>query len=684
MTKKKLSREEAKKRIEELRELINYHNYRYYVLNDPVISDAEYDELMRELMELEEQFPEFITPNSPTQRVGAPPREEFGTVEHRLPMLSLQDARNEDELREFDRRVKRALGLPMDAKIEYACEPKFDGLSCEITYIDGEYTQASTRGDGIRGEDVTPNARTIKSIPMKLILKKGETPPTRVDIRGEVIMKKKDFEKLNAELLKKGEKIFANPRNAAAGSLRQLDPNITAQRKLDFISWGIGYYEGIEFKTHWEVLEKISQWGFKTAQPRKLAKGIDEVIEYYRKMESIRDDLEYELDGIVVKVNDLSLWDRLGTTTRSPRYAIAGKFKPRQKTTRIKDVVFQVGRTGIVTPVAILEPVEVGGVIVSRATLHNFDEVKRLGVMIGDKVLVQRAGDVIPDIVKVIKEERTGNEKPIIPPTHCPVCGAELVREGAYLKCINISCPARLKGALRHFASRRAMDIEGLGEKVANQLVDKGMVKDVADIYYLTKEDLLKLEGFADKSAENLLNAIERSKDTTLARFIYALGIPNVGEYTAKLLADRFGTLENLMKATKMDLLSIPGIGPETAESVYKFFKEPRNVEVIEKMLKAGVNPKGKPREEVKTPFTGKKVVFTGALSSMSRDEAKALVEEFGGIPSNSVSRNTDLVVVGENPGSKYQRALQLGIKIINEEEFLRMVEEAKKALGQQ
>lgn len=683
MAKKKLSREEAKKRIEELRELINYHNYRYYVLNDPVISDAEYDELMRELMELEEQFPEFVTPNSPTQRVGAPPREEFGTVEHLLPMLSLQDARNEDELREFDRRVKRALGLPMNAVIEYACEPKFDGLSCEITYINGEYTQASTRGDGIRGEDVTPNVRTIKTVPMKLILRKNEAPPARVDIRGEVIMRKSDFEKLNSELLKKGEKVFANPRNAAAGSLRQLDPNITAQRKLDFIAWGVGYVEGAEFKTHWEVLERIEKWGFKAASPRKLARGIEEVIEYYRKMEDLRDDLEYELDGIVVKVNDLSLWDKLGTTTRSPRYAIAGKFKPRQRTTRIIDVVFQVGRTGIVTPVAILEPVEVGGVIVSRATLHNFDEVKRLGVMIGDRVLVQRAGDVIPDIVKVIKEERTGREKPIIPPSHCPVCGAELVREGAYLKCINISCPARLKGSIRHFASRRAMDIEGLGEKVANQLVDRGLVKDLADIYYLTKEDLLKLDGFADKSAENLLNAIEKSKDTTLARFIYALGIPNVGEYTAKLLADHFGSLERLMKATKLELLSITGIGPETAESIVKFFSEPRNVEVIQKMLRAGVKPRGKPREEVKTPFAGKRVVFTGALSSMSRDEAKELVEKFGGIPTNSVSRNTDLVVVGENPGSKYQRALQLGIKIINEEEFLKMVEESRRILGE-
>ncbi len=670
-----MTREEAKKRIEELRELINYHNYRYYVLNDPVISDAEYDELMRELKQLEEQFPEFITPDSPTQRVGAPPREEFGTIRHALPMLSLEDARNEQEIRDFDARIKRALGLPPDARIEYVAEPKYDGTSLEIIYENGRYRAAATRGDGITGEDVTPNARTIRTIPLRLLKNDRFPIPERVDVRGEVLMKKADFEALNREREKRGEPLFANPRNAAAGSLRQLDPNITAQRKLDFVAWGLGLVRGIEFRTQEEVLEALSAWGFKTSQPRRLCRGIEEVLEYYREMEERRDDFEYELDGIVVKVNDLSLWDRLGTTARSPRYAFAGKFKPREKTTRLIDVVYQVGRTGIITPVAVLEPVEVGGVIVSRATLHNFDEVRRKDIRIGDYVLVHRAGDVIPEIVKPIKERRTGNEKPIEPPTHCPVCGAPTVREGAYYKCVNIACPAKLKGMLKHMASRHALDIEGLGEKIAQLLVDRGLVKDPADLFYLKKEDLLRLPGFAEKSAQNLLDQIEKAKRIPLSRFLFALGIPGVGSHTAKILAQHFETLDDLMKASETDLLSIPGIGPETARSIVTFFREPRNREVIQKFLKAGVTPLPEKRKEVKeSPLAGKTVVFTGALKSMTREEAQRLVEELGGHAASSVSRKTDFVVVGENPGSKYQKALQLGIKILTEEEFLKLV----------
>ncbi len=679
--KKKLSKEEAKKRIEELRELINYHNYRYYVLNDPVISDAEYDELFRELQELEEMYPEFITPDSPTQRVGAPVKEGFRPVRHSLPMLSLQDARNEDEIREFDARIKRFLNLPMNILIEYSVEPKYDGLSCEIVYRDGRLEVASTRGDGYVGEDVTPNVKTIKTVPLRLIKADDLPIPSLLEVRGEVLMSKRDFEELNKELIRKGEKPFANPRNAASGSLRQLDPSVTAKRRLDFITWGIGLVEGVTFKKHSEIIDALGKWGFKTANPRVVVKGIDGVIQFYREMEKRRDDFEYELDGIVVKVNDLELWERLGTTARSPRYAIAAKFKPRQRTTRIVDVVYQVGRTGTITPVAILEPVEVGGVIVSRATLHNFDEVERLGVMIGDKVLVQRAGDVIPDIVMVIKEERTGKEKPIQPPKECPVCGADVVREGAYYKCVNASCPAKLVQALRHMASRRALDIEGLREKTARLLVEKGFIKDLADIFYLTKDKLLELPGFAEKSADNLLKGIEKAKNPTLAKFIYALGIPNVGEYTAGVLAEHFRTWERFSKATYDELLAIKGIGPETAMSIVKFFKEPRNMEMIEKMFKAGVKPQS--LEVIKdSPFAGKVVVFTGALSSMTRDEAKSWVERLGGKVSNSVSRKTDLVVVGENPGSKYQRAQQLGIKMVNEEEFLKMIEEGKKVLG--
>ena len=666
--------EDAKKLAEKLREEINYHNYRYYVLNDPVISDEEYDELMRQLIELEKQFPELITPDSPTQRVGAPPREGFETVTHSVPMLSLQDARNEDEIREFDARTKRFLGLEPDAVVEYVAEPKFDGLSCEIVYREGRFTLASTRGDGVLGEDVTPNVRTIRSLPMRFL--KKENAPPYLEVRGEVLIKRRDFEKLNQELIKRGEKPFANPRNAAAGSLRQLDPNVTASRPLDFVAWGIGLMEGERPKSHWKVLAMLEELGFKTSTPRRLCRGIAEALEFYRKLEEERDSFEYELDGIVIKVNSLELWEKLGTTARSPRWALAAKFKPRQKTSRIIDVVYNVGRTGTITPVALLEPVEVGGVTVSRASLHNFDEVERLDVQIGDTVLVQRAGDVIPQIVMVIPEKRTGKEKPILPPKQCPVCSAQAVREGAYYKCVNISCPAKLVQSIKHFASRRAMDIEGLGGKTAELLVEKGLVKDLADVYYLNPQDLLKLPGFANKSVQNLLEALERSKNPSLARFIYAIGIPNVGEYTAQVLARHFRSWENLEKASLTELLEIKGVGLETARSIVSFFQETRNRETVEKMFRAGLTVQEE-KEKKESPLAGKTVVFTGALSSMTRDEAKALVEAQGGTVSNSVSRKTDLVVVGENPGSKYQRAQQLGIKIINEEEFLKLVGKA-------
>ncbi len=664
--------DEAKKRVEELRRLINYHNWRYYVLNDPVISDAEYDELFRELEELEKRFPELVTPDSPTQRVGAPVQEGFRPVPHTKPMLSLQDARNEEEIREFDARVKRFLGLPEDAEVEYAAEPKYDGLSCEIVYRNGRIEVASTRGDGFTGEDVTPNVKTIRSVPLMLLEGQGVEIPPYIEVRGEVLFPKREFERLNRELLKRGEKPFANPRNAASGSLRQLDPSITASRPLDFIAWGVGTVEGLNFRTHSEVLETLGRLGFKTAEPTVVVRGIDGIVEFYRKLEERRDEFDYELDGVVVKVNDLSLWEKLGTTARSPRYAIAAKFKPRQRTTRIVDVVYQVGRTGTITPVAILEPVEIGGVTVSRASLHNFDEVERLGVMIGDRVLVQRAGDVIPDVVAVVKEARRGDERPIEPPKSCPVCGAEVVREGAYYKCVNASCPAKLVQALKHMASRRALDIEGLGEKTARLLVERGLVKDLADVFYLKFEDVVGLPGFAEKSARNLIESIQRAKEPALARFIYALGIPNVGEYTAGVLAERFKSWEKLSRANYEQLVAVKGIGPETAASIVSFLHEPRNKEMLDKMFKAGVKPK-EVKDVAESPFKGKTVVFTGALKSMSRDEAKALVESLGGKVSNSVSRKTDLVVVGEKPGSKYSKALQLGVKTINEEEFLNL-----------
>lgn len=667
-----MTREEAKKRIEELRKAINYHNYRYYVLNDPVISDAEYDELMRELIELEKRFPEFITPDSPTQRVGAPIKEGFKPVTHSIPMLSLQDARDEKEIIEFDARIKRFLGLSSKEKIEYIAEPKFDGLSCEIVYRDGILEVASTRGDGITGEDVTPNVKTIKSVPLRL-LDYVDIPPY-IEIRGEVLMSKKDFEELNRELIKRGEKPFANPRNAASGSLRQLDPSITAERKLDFIAWGIGKVDGKSFEKHSEILDYIDILGIKTSRPRIVSSDLDDIIAFYKEMENKRDEFKYELDGIVIKVNNLELWDRLGSTARSPRYAIAAKFIPRQKTTRIIDVVYQVGRTGTITPVAILEPVEVGGVTVSRATLHNFDEVERLGVKIGDKVLVQRAGDVIPEIVTVIKEERTGNEKPITPPRECPVCEASVVREGAYYKCVNASCPAKLVQAIRHLASRNALDIEGIGERTAQLLVERGIVKDLADVFYIKMQDLLKLPGFAEKSAINLIKAIDKAKKVDLGKFIYALGIPNVGEYTAKVLAGYFKTLDNFLKATFAQLITIKGIGQETARSIVQFLKEPRNIEMIEKMRKAGVEPIYIKEEVKESPIKDKTFVFTGTLKSMTRDEAKKLVESLGGRVSESVSKNTDFLVIGENPGSKLQRAQALGIKTLTEEDFLKIV----------
>lgn len=666
-----MTKEEARRRIEKLREEINYHNYRYYVLNDPVITDEEYDELFHELESLERQFPDLVTPDSPTQRVGAPPLTEFGTVRHSIPMLSLQDARNDEELRDFDQRVKRVLGLSPYTDIEYVTEPKFDGLSGEIVYVNGKYSTASTRGDGIVGEDVTQNVKTIKTIPMRLI-KNAHKIPSRIEIRGEVLMRKEDFLKLNKELLKSGGKIFANPRNAASGSLRQLDSHITASRPLDFVAWGVGIAEGLIFETHSEVLEYLEKVGFKAARPRKICKNIDDVVDYYHEIEEKRDDFPYELDGIVVKVNALTLWDKLGTTARSPRWMIAGKFKPRQRTTRVKDVIFQVGRTGIVTPVAILEPVEVSGVTVSRATLHNFDEIKRLGVKIGDMVIVQRAGDVIPDIVEVIKEERTGREKEIIPPEKCPVCGSKLVKENVYLRCVNVSCPAKVVQSIRHFASRKALDIEGLGGKTAELLVKVGLVKSLADIYYLKREDLLRLPGFAEKSVDNLLDALERSKRAPITRFIFALGMPSVGEFTAQILAEHFGTFEKLEEADRSELIEIQGIGPETAEAIESFFKDKRNREVIKRLREVGFQVIPLKRE--KSPLSGKTVVFTGALSAMSREDAKRIVESLGGKVGSSVSRKTNLVVVGENPGSKYERAKDLGIKILSEEEFLRLI----------
>lgn len=669
-----MTEEEAKKRIEELRRLIEYHNWRYYVLDSPEISDAEYDALMRELIELEGRFPQFVTPDSPTQRVGAPPLEIFPTYRHRVPMLSLQNAFSEEDLVAFDKRIKRFLGMDEKERIEYCAELKMDGLAVSLVYENGVLTHGSTRGDGFEGEEVTPNLRTIRSIPLRI---NTPNPPSFIEVRGEVIMHKKDFEELNKQRAEQGEPLFANPRNAAAGSVRQLDSSITAQRKLDIFCYGIGFCEGYEFQTQYQVLETLRDWGFKVNPHFRLCKGIEEVIDYCREWVEKHHELPYETDGTVIKVNSLALQNELGTLARSPRWAIAFKFPAEQGVTQVEDIIVQVGRTGVLTPVAVLRPVEVGGVTISRATLHNEDEIRRLGVKIKDWVVVQRAGEVIPEVVAVVTSRRTGEEIEFKMPEKCPVCGSEVVRfpdEVAY-RCINYACPAQVKERIYHFASRDAMNIEGLGKEWVDKLVDAGLIKDSADIYSLKLWDLLKLERMGEKLARKLLGNIEKSKNNELYRLIFALGIRHVGESTARLLAQHFGSIDRLMNASLEEISQIPGIGAVVGESIYRFFREPHNRELIEKLRKAGVKMV---EEEValpgEKPLAGQRVVFTGALHSMERSRAEEIVAKLGGIPSSSVSRNTTLVVVGENPGSKYRKALELGIKTINEEEFLEMI----------
>ncbi len=654
-------KEEIKKRIEELRELIHYHNYRYYVLNEPEISDAEYDRLFRELEELESKYPEFITPDSPTQRVGAKPLEEFGTYEHSIPMLSLNSVTEEHEVWEFDERVRRALG---EEEIEYVLEPKIDGLAMELVYRDGVLVVGSTRGDGRVGEDVTQNLKTIRSIPLRLM--KERLP--LLEVRGEVYMPVSKFKELNRELGMRGERMFANPRNAAAGSVRQLDPRVTASRPLDFFAYGIGRADGREFRTQWEILNYLKEVGFRVSPLVRLFRSIKEVIECHDEIEKIRDELDYEIDGVVVKVNSIEQQNRLGTISRSPRWAIAYKFAPREEFTKVKDIVVQVGRTGALTPVAILEPVQIGGVTVSRATLHNEDELKRKDVRIGDTVVVERAGDVIPEIVSVVKSKRTGAEKEFRMPDRCPVCGAEVLKEGPIRRCIGVACPAQLKERIKHFASQRAMDIEGLGEKVIEQLVDRDMVSDPADLYFLSMRDLLKLDRMGEKLAQKILDAIDKSRHTTFGRLIYALGIRHVGEHTASLLASHFKNMDELRNATYDELVSIPEIGPEVARSIILFFEHESTDRLLRKLEDAGV--RYEPAEEGEKTLAGKTFVFTGRIS-IPREEAKMLVEQLGGRVSSSVSKKTDYVVAGEDPGSKLAKAQQLGVKIIDEDEFM-------------
>ncbi|MDI6864489.1 NAD-dependent DNA ligase LigA [Thermodesulfovibrio yellowstonii] len=665
--------EDIKKEIEKLVKELNYHNYRYYVLDSPVISDEEYDMMLRRLKKLEEKWG-YILPDSPTQRVGAAPSEKFEKAEHREPMLSLDNAFSIEELIDFDARVKRLLGI--NDEIEYTVEPKYDGLAVELSYKDGLLYKASTRGDGYVGEDITQNIKTIKAIPLRI--EGVEKIPEEIDIRGEVYLNIDEFERINKERIEKGEPVFANPRNAAAGSVRQLDPSITASRKLYMSCYGIGYVKGIEFKSQIEFIEWLKKGRFPVPAYVKLAKGIEEVIEAIKEIEKLRQGYPFETDGAVVKVNSFELQRKLGTKTREPRWAIAYKYPAHQGITKLKDILASVGRTGVITPVAVLEPVKIGGVTVSRSTLHNWDEVERKDIRVGDYVIVERAGEVIPHIIGVVKDRRTGEEKEVKIPEHCPVCGSKTVREPGEVavKCINFNCPAQVEERIKHFASRRAMNIEGLGDKTVELLHNKGIIKHFVDLYKLRQEDIKGLPGFAELSSKKLIEAIAKSKKTTLSRLLYALGISQVGEYASKLLAQHFRKLEDLYHIKAEKLVQIPQIGEKTAKTIEQFFNNEENLKAIEELKRMGLKVENPEFEEEKkpSPLKGLTFVITGTLPK-PREEVKEMIEKAGGKVSSSVSKNTDYLLVGEDPGSKLAKAQALRVKTLSYEEFLKMLE---------
>ncbi|OGN96221.1 MAG: DNA ligase (NAD(+)) LigA [Chloroflexi bacterium RBG_13_51_36] len=666
-----------KQTVEELRKTINYHNRRYYVLDSPEISDAEYDDLMKELRGLEAEHPELVTPDSPTQRIGAPPVEAFGVVEHRDPLLSLANAFSYEELTAWHKRVSNVLGR---REFDIVCEPKIDGLAVALTYVDGLLVTGATRGDGYRGENITQNLKTIRSIPLSV---PKEAPP-RFEVRGEVYLPKAGFKRLNEERAKEGLPLFANPRNAAAGSVRQLDSGITARRPLDIFVYGLGWAEGKTVPdTHWEIMQYLKSLGFKINPNIALVHSLDEVEKYHRDWGQSREKIPYEADGIVAKIDSIAFQQELGTVAHEPRWAIAYKFPAVQGTTKLIDIGINVGRTGSLNPYAILEPVRVGGVTISSAALHNEEDIHRKDLRIGDWVVVQRAGEVIPEIVEPIVSRRTGKEKIFHMPARCPVCGSEVIKpEGeAMHRCTNAACPSQALERIKHFVSRGAMDIDGVGDKLCQALFEAGLIKDAADLYYLTKEQLLSLERMADKSASNVLKSIEKSKNRPVARVLFALGITHVGDQYAELLAQHFDSIDALAKASEEDLLSIPSIGPRIAQSIIAFFRQERNRQIIEKLRKAGVKLE-KPRtvgEELVSslPLAGLEFVLTGKLESLSRPEAEARIKALGGKAGSDVTRKTSYVVVGADPGSKSAKAEKLGIKTLNEAEFLEMLNKA-------
>jgi len=665
--------DEVALRAEKLREQIAYHNYRYYVLDDPEIPDVEYDRLFRGLQELERQHPELITPDSPTQRVGAKPLKGFAEVRHEIPMLSLGNVFSEEELADFDRRVRDGLGVD---EVNYSAEPKLDGLAISLRYEEGVLVRAATRGDGATGEDVTQNVRTIHSVPLKL---QGKDYPRVLEVRGEVYMPRAGFEQLNERQREKGEKSFANPRNAAAGSLRQLDPRITATRPLTMYCYGVGVVEGGELPgSHSEIMKKLKGWGLRVCPELQVVKGVQGCHQYYLKIEDKRDSLPYDIDGVVYKVDSLAQQRELGFVSRAPRWATAHKFPAQEEMTRLNDVEWQVGRTGALTPVARLLPVHVAGVVVSNATLHNPDEIARKDVRIGDTVIVRRAGDVIPEVVSVVLSRRPEGAGVIDTPTHCPVCGSEVLRdEGeAVPRCTGgLFCSAQRKNAIKHFASRKAMDIDGLGDKLVEQLVDAGLIHDVADLFSLTQEQLAGLERMGEKSAANLVAALAKSRHTTLERFLFALGIREVGESTARTLANHFASLQKIEEAGEEQLLEVEDVGPIVAHHIHTFFRQPHNREVIDKLLAAGIDwPAIERVEATEQPLTGQTFVLTGSMESMSRDEAKSKLQALGAKVSGSVSKKTSVVIAGEAAGSKLTKAEQLGVTIWDENQLLQLL----------